>query len=120
MGTQIVMDNHLALTRWHVATRIPDVFAFHFLLLLVTRKLLNLTISSNSPAPPALTGLENPVSGRQTPYWPGITSVQGKGTCNSVSRQYAIQPPASEVMYREGVARAVAQEMSPTGQKSSC
>lgn len=38
MGTQIVMDNHLALTRWHVATRIPDVFAFHFLLLLVTRK----------------------------------------------------------------------------------
>lgn len=38
MRTQIVMDNHLALTRWHVATCIPDVFAFHFLLLLVTRK----------------------------------------------------------------------------------
>lgn len=32
------MDNHLALTRWHVATRIPDVFAFHFLLFLMTRK----------------------------------------------------------------------------------
>jgi len=32
------MDNHLALTRWHVATCIPDVFAFHFILLLVTRK----------------------------------------------------------------------------------
>lgn len=38
MHTQIFMDNHLALTRWHVATRIPDVFAFRFLLLLVTRK----------------------------------------------------------------------------------
>lgn len=38
MCTQIVMDNHLALTRLHVATRIPDVSAFHFLLLLVTRK----------------------------------------------------------------------------------
>lgn len=38
MCTQIVMGNHLALTRWHVATHIPDVFAFRFLLLLVTRK----------------------------------------------------------------------------------
>lgn len=32
------MDSHLALTRLHVATHIPDVFEFYFLLLLVTRK----------------------------------------------------------------------------------